>query len=272
MTAAPGPHEGWAPAPAVAQLWSVHTLAGQDFRGTLERVADIGFVGVEPISLYGHPAADVALVLDDLGLTMTSAHVDFPVGDAGERALDVYAELGTQTLVWSMEPEEFASPGDIERGAERVNEAARRAGERGLTIGYHNHFAELTSSWDGRTGYDVLLDCLDPRVVLEVDLYWVAVAGADATALVRSLGDRVRLLHVKDGPARGMDDQMTVLGEGSVHVDDTIRACTALESCIVELDRTDGDMLDALARSYDYLLDRSLAGGRRPSRTERPLS
>lgn len=272
MTDQPSAASSWSPAPAVAQLWSVHTLAGRDLRGTLARIADIGFEGVEPISLYGHPAASVAGMLDDLGLSMRSAHVDFPVGDAGERALDVYAELGTSTLVWSLEPEELTTQDDIRRGAERVNEAARRAGERGLSIGYHNHFAEFTNAWDGRTAYDVLLDCLDPRVVLEVDLYWVAVAGADATALVRRLGDRVRLLHVKDGPAQGMDDQMTVLGEGTVHVDSTIAACTALESCIVELDRTAGDMVSALARSYDYLVGRSLATGRRSSLTEGLLS
>lgn len=259
----------WTPAPAVAQLWSVHTLAAHDLPGTLARIAEIGFVGVEPISLYGRTPADVRLILDDLGLTMTSAHVDFPVGDTGERALDCYGELGVQTLVWSMEPEEFASPELVRTGVARVNEAARRAADRGMTIGYHNHFAELTNAWDGRSAYEHLLDLLDPSVVLEVDLYWVAVAKVDPTALVRGLGDRVRLLHVKDGPATGMGDAMTALGEGTVHVDDTIRACAALESAIVELDRTDGDMFDALARSYDYLLDRSLATGRLPSRTER---
>lgn len=259
----------WTPSPAVAQLWSVHTLAGQDFRGVLEKIAAIGYVGVEPISLYDHSAAQVRTLLDDLGLTMTSAHVSFPVGDVGARALDTYAELGVQTLVWSMEPEEFATPELVRTGVERVNEAARLAAERGLTIGYHNHFAEFTNVWDGRTAYDVLLDVMDPAVVLEVDLYWLAVAGTDAPALVSGLGDRVRLLHVKDGPATGMADQMAVLGEGSVHVDPTIRACTALESCIVELDRTPGDMIDALARSYDYLIDRSLATGRLPSCSER---
>ncbi|SDC58740.1 Sugar phosphate isomerase/epimerase [Sanguibacter gelidistatuariae] len=260
----------WRPSPAVAQLWSVHTLAARDLRGTLARIADIGFFGVEPISLYGHSAADTRAILDDLGLTMTSAHVDFPVGDAGERVLDCYADLGVQTLVWSMEPAEFASPELVRAGVERVNEAARRAAARGMTIGYHNHFAEFTNSWGGRSAYEHLLDVLDPAVVLEVDLYWATVAGVDAAELVRGRGDRVRLLHVKDGPATGMDDVMTALGEGAVHVDDTVRACSALESCIVELDRTEGDMFDALAQSYDYLLDRSLATGRLPSRTERP--
>ena len=36
--------------------------------------------------------------------------------------------------------------------------------------------------------------------MLEVDTYWAAVGGQDVAALLGRLGDRVRYLHVKDGP------------------------------------------------------------------------
>ncbi|WP_369372473.1 sugar phosphate isomerase/epimerase family protein [Promicromonospora sp. Populi] len=250
-------------APVAAQLWSVHTLARQDLPGVLRRIAEIGFVAVEPIDLYGRTPAEFRALTDEVGLEICSAHAPFPAGDDGERTLDVYQELGVDTLAWSLEAEELVTRDTLLRGLDRVDDGARRAARRGMTIAYHNHFAEFTGTTDGRTVYDELLDAVDPAVVLEVDLYWVAVAGVDPAALVRRLGDRVRLVHAKDGPAQGMDDVMVALGEGAVDVDPAIAACPALDWCVVELDRTSGDMFDALRRSYDHVVGRGLAWGHR---------
>ena len=46
----------------------------------------------------------------------------------------------------------------------------------------------------------MLADQLDDAVLLEVDTYWAAVGGQAVPDLLRRLGDRVRYLHVKDGP------------------------------------------------------------------------
>lgn len=249
-------------APVAVQLWSVHTLAGRDLPAVLGRLAEIGFAAVEPISLYGRSPAQLRSLTDGFGLEICSAHAPFPTGDEGERTLDTYEELGVDTLAWSLEPEELVTRDAMLRGLERVNEGAERAARRGMTIAYHNHFAELTASYDGELAYDALLAALDPAVVLELDMYWVAVAGLDPAALAARLGDRVRLLHAKDGPARGMDDHMVALGDGTLDVDAAVRACPALDWCIVELDRTSGDMFEALEKSYDHLTGRRLAHGR----------
>ncbi|MFE4464296.1 sugar phosphate isomerase/epimerase family protein [Oerskovia sp. NPDC056781] len=249
-------------APLAVQLWSVHTLAGRDLPGVLGRVAEIGFAAVEPISLYGRSPAQFRSLTDGFGLEICSAHAPFPAGDDGERTLDTYEELGVDTLVWSLEPEELATRDTMLRGLERVNDGARRAARRGMAIAYHNHFAEFTASYDGELAYDALLAALDPSVVIELDMYWVAVAGLDPAAVAARLGPRVRLLHAKDGPARGMSDQMVALGDGTLDVGAAVRACSALDWCIVELDRTAGDMFEALARSADHLTRRGLAHGR----------
>ena len=49
---------------------------------------------------------------------------------------------------------------------------------RGMRIGYHNHFAEFSRFFDGRQAYEILLDLLDPRVVVELDAYWARMGGA----------------------------------------------------------------------------------------------
>ena len=60
--------------------------------------------------------------------------------------------------------------------------AAEIAEGRGLRVGYHNHGHELEANIDGQTGLELLASLLDPRVVLEVDLYWAARAGVAGTA------------------------------------------------------------------------------------------
>ena len=58
---------------------------------------------------------------------------------------------------------------------------------------------ELASRLGGRSALEHLAERLPARVVLELDTYWAAV-GEDVPALLGRLGDRVRLLHLKDGP------------------------------------------------------------------------
>ena len=63
------------------------------------------------------------------------------------------------------------------------------AREAGLRFGYHNHHWEFFRLADGpgRTGYDVLTDVTDPRLVhLEVDLFWAWRGAADPVDLIRA--------------------------------------------------------------------------------------
>ena len=115
---------------------------------------------------------------------------------------------------------------------------------------------------DGRTGLEVLADALDPAVLLEVDTYWAAVGGQDpgrlVPALLGRLGDRVRYLHVKDGPVT-KDDPMTAVGTGRMPVAEILAACPSAEWHVVELDRCATDMLTAVRDSLAWLTARGLA-------------
>ncbi|WP_214411144.1 sugar phosphate isomerase/epimerase family protein [Sphaerisporangium fuscum] len=260
------------PPPIAAQLWSLHEEASRDLLGVLRRVAAIGYAAVEPISLYGHPPAVVRRVADELGLGICSAHAPFPSGDGAAAILDEYGELGVSTLVWSLEPEEFTTLDGILEGADRVNRGAANAAGRGMRIAYHNHFAEFENVFGGERAYDILLRELDPAVVLELDVYWARTAGLEPAPLAASLGDRLEFVHLKDGPARGMDDFMLPFGEGGVvDVDGAARANPAVRWNIVEADRARQDMYELLRRCYDHLVGRGLATGRRPVESQEPL-
>lgn len=251
-------------APIAAQLWSLHEEASRDLLGVLERVAALGYLAVEPISLYGHKPSVVREVADGLGLQFCSAHAPFPAGDAAEAILDEHQELGVETLVWSMEPEEFTTRDGVLRGVERVNEAAANAARRGMRIAYHNHFAEFENVFGAERAYDLLLRELDPAVAVELDVYWVRTAGLDPAPVAASLGERVEFVHLKDGPARGMDDYMVAFGEGVVDVESVVHANPAIRWHIVEADRSRQDMYGLLRRCYEFLVGRGLAVGREP--------
>jgi sugar phosphate isomerase/epimerase len=248
-----------------AQLWTFHDQAAKDLEGVLVKISKLGYLAVEPLGLHGRQPAKVRALLDSLGMTLSSVHAPFPAGPQAARILDENAELGAKTLIWSLEREEFDSPEAITRGVERINEGARRARAYGMTIGYHNHFAEFANVFDGRPAYHLLLEQLDPEVIIELDMYWAQLGGADPAQVIRDLGDRVHFLHVKDGPASTNDDYMVPVGQGSVDIRAALTANPAVRWHIVELDRSRLDMFEALRQSYDYLIANNLSRGALPA-------
>jgi sugar phosphate isomerase/epimerase len=251
------------PPPAIAaQLWSLHEEASRDLFGVLEKVAALGYPAVETVSLYGHASGAVRERMAALGLVLCSAHAPFPAGKKAAEILDTYEEAGADTLVWSLEPSEFTDRDTMLRGLGRVNEAAANAAARSMRVAYHNHFAEFRNVFDGRIAYDVLLDALDPAVRIELDTYWAHTGGADPAAVAAGLGERLESVHLKDGPALGMDDHMVPFGEGVVDVDAAARANPTVRWNIVEMDRSHYDMYDLLGRAYDHLVGRGLARGK----------
>lgn len=247
-------------------MYTVLRQAREDLEGTLARLARIGYLGIETYGLVEHfGPARVRAAIAAAGLTLTSAHTPFPAGERAAAILDENEALGARVLVWSMEREEFGSPAAIRRGAERVNEAADRAAARGMTIAYHNHFAEFTQYFDGRQAYDLLLDQLDDRVLVELDAYWARMGGADPAEVLARLGDRVRFVHVKDGPAVSYaGDVMVPIGDGPTDWARVLRTPSGVRWHIVELERLHVEVFDALERSYVFLAGGGLSAGSVP--------
>ena len=61
------------------QLWSVKDDTQTDFFSTLERVAEMGYAGVEFAGFGGIPAGEMKQKLDELGLEGISAHVGYDI-------------------------------------------------------------------------------------------------------------------------------------------------------------------------------------------------
>lgn len=255
------------------QLFTVNSALEADLEGTLAEVAARGFTAVEPYD-FVRRAEPLAAALAAHGLAAPTGHAflastSFVNPDGSGTTVPVPAPevvfaaaktLGMTTVIDPYtEPARWESLEQIAETARLLNAAAAIGEAHGIRVGYHNHAHELEATFDGKTGLEVLADLLDERVVLEVDLYWVARAGVDSPTLLKTLGDRVIAVHVKDGTldpeavaAYPPADQVPA-GQGVVPLAEALAAASALEVAIVEFDHFPGDLYSAIEQSRIFL-------------------
>jgi sugar phosphate isomerase/epimerase len=249
------------PAPLGVQLYSVRDDIGPaDLDATMDRLAAMGFTHVEPFSILTDTGL-LAAALQRTGLAATAAHANVATGDrrgpptSPAPFIAAARELGLSALIvpWT-DPDGLRDRAGVQALAAAINNAARRAADDGIAVGYHNHDFEFRQHVDGVPVYEILVDALDPGVFLEVDTHWAAVGGADVFELLPRLAGRIRFLHVTneppdadDPPVRGVDitgrmDEVIALGE-------SIGAMPVLEVVVHE-----GDVFPVLARNAEFFL------------------
>jgi len=250
-------------APISVQLYSLREEAAVDFPSVIERLGQVGFVGVEPAGLHGLPAREFRRLVEAAGMRVSSSHIQLPIGDAASEILDTQQEIGAEDLVVAfLPPDRFADREQVATTADELNRAHENAKSRGLRLGYHNHNWEFATQIDGQPAHALLFEQLEPEIFAEVDVYWAQVGGADPVQVVSDLGSRARLLHMKDGPADGPKSPMTAAGGGAVDLSGIAAAAEQAAWHIVELDHCATDMFEAVEESYRYLVEKGISKGR----------
>jgi sugar phosphate isomerase/epimerase len=236
------------------QLYTVRQQLAEDFLGTLERVRKIGYEAVET---YPFPP-QVSLiragdVLKSLELEVVGMHCDLPLGAALSQARESAEVLGCKRIIWHgwPRPPEHDSIERVRRLAARYNEAHAAAKGAGLEFGLHNHWWEF-EPLDGAYPYRLFHELLHPDVFLELDTYWVETAGLGSATVIAELESRVRMLHLKDGPAVH-GQPMTALGEGVLDFEKILSATRGAVDLVVELDECASDIFEAVERSLRYV-------------------
>lgn len=247
--------------PIALQLYTLRDRLTQDFEGTVRSVAGLGYLGVETANIFGDSPASAARLFRELGLTVMGAHSPMPLADQKQEVLDTLSALDCKRLIVAWQPPEmYKSLEGIKSICDSLNEGAAVAKANGLQLGYHNHWFEYQPV-EGRIPVDVMLEYLDPDVFFEVDVYWVQTAGQNPSEIVRRLGARAPLLHIKDGPCQ-IESPMTALGEGVMDLPEVVAAgAVSTEWLVVELDRCATDMMEAVRKSYHYLIGKGLGRG-----------
>jgi sugar phosphate isomerase/epimerase len=247
------------------QLYTLRTQLEADPRGTLRRLVEIGFAGVETAFFAGEFSRNkAAQLLKEFDLPVCAAHCALPVGGQERDFLEIAQTFQCPRMVWHgwpMDPRYQTVAGTREL-AHIYNQACRFSKAHGLGFGLHNHWREFERQPDGHYPYHVLLESLDPEVLFEVDAYWAKVAGQDPARIIGQMAGRVPLMHVKDGPG-DKTSPMLALGTGVQDFKGIINASRSqVEWLIVEFDTCATDIFVAIEESYRYLTRNGLGRGR----------
>ncbi len=222
------------------QLYTLRSVLEDDFRGTLEQVADIGYDEVEFAGYYGRSPDEIGALLDELGLAAPATHVPLRrIRTAPDELIQTAQAIGHDYLVCPYLRE--ADRGSLDAYRQRAKEFSafgRRCSDAGLQFAYHNHDFEFTEL-EGTLPYEVLLAETDPaHVKMELDLYWVVEAGYDPMRFVERTPERYPLCHVKD---RTADGEMASVGAGTLDFA-SIFAAGTFEHYFVEHDNPQAPM------------------------------
>jgi sugar phosphate isomerase/epimerase len=251
------------PSPIAIQLYTVRDLvAQQGYEAVVRQVAEIGYAGVETAGFPGTNPQDAGKLFKELGLAVPSIH-KFPIPTQVDlqEAVDTLGALGCTCLVTGAGPDDFKTPELTKITCEKINAGAALLAPHGVSVSVHNHWWEYLKVGE-KFAYEYMLETLDPKVSFELDTYWIKTAGVDPAAVVARLGKRAPLLHIKDGPAQQKVPQLA-LGEGVLDVPAIIQAGEgSTEWLIVELDSCATDMLEAVRKSYGYLISKGLGCGK----------
>lgn len=235
-----------------AQLYTVRDLMAEDFEGTIERVAEIGYDEVEFAGYFDHTPEEVRAVIDRVGITAPAVHVgiDMLRSDLAS-VLDAAVTVGHEFVVCPYLAENERTLDHYRRHADFFNEVGETCRAAGVQLAYHNHEFEFIET-DGVIPYEFLLDETDPELVaMELDLYWVEKAGHDALAWFASYPGRFPLCHVKD---MAENEDMTVVGSGTIDFAATFAANeeAGLRHWFVEHDFP-SDSMASLTNGYTHL-------------------
>ena len=267
------------------QLYTLAKPLSADFEGTLKKVAEFGYKNVEfagpyyfspqeeiannPLikmglpgyGYYKHTPKEIKMMLDDLGLKSTSAHIsDGTLNHNIDEAINAAKIIGQEYILSPMFIGQ--SLDDYKLVAESYNKFGEKCKSAGIKYGYHTHSHEF-QDFNGLTAFEVLVNETDPTsVFFELDLFWATVAGVDPISLINKFPGRITLLHIKE-LANELDKnyntnetflnmeiamkllkKQTIVGEGIIDFKSIIEgvANTSVEHLIIESDFPENPM------------------------------
>ncbi len=248
------------------QLYTVRDTIEQEPAKDLKAIETIGYQEVEVV----YASLDkIWPALKETKLKAVSAHVDsaFFFEDSLSKVSDAIGNLkekGFSYIVMPYVPTENRGGLDVfKKFADTLNKVGEKANAAGLKLCYHNHAFEFEPK-EGTTGLDVMMKETHKDLVgLELDIFWVSVAGHKPVELMKKYADRVKLVHLKDKiadlPVQYNENvpktAFKEVGHGSIDIPGVLAEAKKIgvTNYFVEQDQTPGDPLESLKQSFDYL-------------------
>ncbi|WP_413517763.1 sugar phosphate isomerase/epimerase family protein [Carnobacterium maltaromaticum] len=199
--------------PIALQLWSVQDETEKDFFGTLEKVAEMGYDGVEFAGYYGKTADEIQVKLAELGLKAAGSHIQYEQFLTNlDEVLAFEKVLGNKNLIvpWAA----FDTVEEWQSFADNMKTIAEKVAAAGFNFSYHNHNHEFEEI----NGQPILTWLLQevPTLNVELDTYWVQFAGVDAVEYMANYAGRMKLVHLKDQKENPIES--TEIGNGVLDI------------------------------------------------------
>ncbi len=163
------------------ELYTVRDETSRDFAGTLRRVAQMGYAGVEFAGYGNLSSQEMSALLAETRLRVAGTHLglDALQGPQLDASIRYCLDIGCPIIVLPSLANEWRTREGMQALAPRLNAIGRQCQEYSITFAYHNHDFEFTRV-DGVYLLDYLLQATDPSLVkIELDVYWAAYAGVD---------------------------------------------------------------------------------------------
>lgn len=210
--------------PVGIQLFTVMKEIDQDLKGTLQKIAGLGFKEIESAfsmkgGYYGLKASEFNSLLKDLGLSWKSHHVlgapfklppdakgpdgkPFvlpPIKNLKDNGDEIVADCDGSTFKYLVCASTPVGTGDeVKSSMDVLVKTGEKLKKSGVTLAYHNHDAEFKEV-DGKKPYDQFLSQISNDLMkFELDLAWASKAGVDPVELFKQNPGRFPLWHVKD--------------------------------------------------------------------------
>jgi len=242
--------------PVALQLYSVRHDCEKDFPGTIAKVAEMGYQGVEFAGFHDYSAEEVRKMLDDNGLKCAGAHVDLSLmlDDALEQTIEFHKIIGNKYLIvpWLNEERRNSKEAWLET-AKLFNELAEKVKPHGMMIGYHNHTFEFELI-DEEMPWDIFAQNTTDDVILQLDTGNMAGADAEAVPYLKRYPGRSVTIHLKEHSVTKPD---ALIGQGDIPFKKIFEVCTktgGTEWYIIEEEKEGLPPIEAVKISYDNLI------------------
>lgn len=247
--------------PIGLQLYTVRDEVQKDYEGTLRKVRQVGYQGIE-VGYGSKSAEEINSILAELDMKSISvgASIDQLESDV-ESVIQFSKEIGCRNIGCFWLAEELRNTKEkYEALAESFNKIGEKVAQAGLRFFYHNHDFEFVK-YDGEYALDIILNNTNPEwVYLELDTYWAEFGGQPAVPYMKKHANRIFQIHLKDledTPERAFAE----IGQGTLDVKGIMELCQEIgvEWVIVEQDVCKRPSLESIQMSYDYLKENGYA-------------
>ncbi len=192
--------------PVGIELYAVRGELTKDLKGTVTRVAKMGYECVEFYSPYLQwtpaYAKEVRGLLDSLGIKCLSTHNPAAaLTDEGSmtKAVELNGILGSRYIIAASPPRGVSGADGWKRTAEQFAQASAKLKTHGMFAGFHNHATEWKPVAEGGPrAMDLLAQGTPKEFALQLDVGTALEAGVDCVAWIKAHPGRIRSVHLKD--------------------------------------------------------------------------